>query len=70
MADASIPVNVWLDRPEQIAPDAYAAGYRDALDAAIEAVNMWISYTFPNNNPSWTKQIPAAIDALRKESND
>ena len=38
------------------------------LDAAREAVQEWISYTFPGHCPSWTAQIPAAIDAL-KETN-
>ena len=37
------------------------------LDAAREAVQEWISYTFPGHCPSWTAQIPAAIDALREE---
>lgn len=48
--------------------DQLRACEQRVLDAAREAVQEWISYTFPGHCPSWTAQIPAAIDAL-KETN-
>lgn len=45
---------------------SYAAGFRDALDAAEAAVAEWISYTFPAFRPSWTEKITDAIRVLKE----
>lgn len=68
MADAFIPINVWLDRPEQIVPGAYVAGYDDALRDVVRAISTKPKQIGGYAEP-WIK-LPdaiAAIDALREE---
>lgn len=44
--------------------DRLRACEQRVLDAAQEAVQKWISYTFPGYRPGWTQQISSTIDAL------